>query len=59
VADGKVYVGSRAGDFLVFAADKEKRILALAQFDDPICTAPVAANGVLYVTTMKELYALK
>lgn len=59
VADGKVYVGSLGGDFWVFAAEKEKRVLASVRFDDPVASTPVAANGVLYVPTMKRLYALK
>ena len=59
VADGKVYVGTMRGDFWIFAAEKDKRILASVRFDDPIASTPVAANGVLYVATLKQLYALK
>ncbi len=59
VADGKVYVGSRGGDFWVLEASKKKRVLASAQFNDPISSTPVAANGVLYVSTMKRLYAIE
>ena len=57
VADGKVYVGSRSGEFLVFAADREKRLLSRTQLE-PISSTPTAANGVLYVGTMERLYAL-
>ncbi len=59
VADGKVYVGSRRGELLVFAATKEKRLIATIDMDDPISATPVAANGVLYVATEKWLYALE
>jgi len=59
VADGKVYVGSRRGDFWILAAEKEKRVLASVQFDAPISTTPVAANGVLYVATQERLYAVE
>ncbi len=59
VADGKVYVGTRRRDFLVFAASKDKQIISSIKLDSPINSTPVAANGVLYVTTMKTLYALK
>ncbi|TWU34338.1 outer membrane protein assembly factor BamB family protein [Novipirellula artificiosorum] len=59
VADGKVYVGTRAGDFWIFAADKVKQPIAHIQFDSPIHTSPVAANGVLYVATLKRLYAIE
>jgi outer membrane protein assembly factor BamB len=59
VADNKVYVGTRRGDFWVFAAGKEKQVLHRTKFDDPINASPVAANGVVYVTTMSRLYALQ
>lgn len=58
VADGKVYVGSRHGDFVIAAAEKEKRVLATVQFDAPIASTPAAANGVLYVATLERLYAI-
>jgi outer membrane protein assembly factor BamB len=58
VADGKVYVGSHGGDFCILTATKEKKVLATIQLDSPISSTPVAANGVLYVTTLKQLYAL-
>jgi len=58
VADGKVYIGTRAGEFVVLAAGKEKRLISSATLDGPISGSPVAANGVLYVVTQKRLYAL-
>ena len=58
-ADGKVYVGTRRGDFWVFAAEKEKRVLSSVDLDSAVCSTPVAANGVLYVTTQSLLYAVK
>ncbi len=59
VADGKVYVGTRRGEFIVLAANREKRVLFSCLLDSPVSGTPVAANGVLYVTTQKKLYALK
>ncbi|GAB4128880.1 MAG: hypothetical protein Kow0040_04170 [Thermogutta sp.] len=58
-ADGKIYVGSRRGDFYVFAADKEKRILAEIDLGSPTASTPTAANGVLYVATLTRLFAVK
>lgn len=58
-ADGKVYVGSRRGDFYVFAADKEKRVLAEIDLGSPTASTPTAANGVLYVATLTRLFAVK
>ena len=59
VADGKVYVGSRRGDFWVLAAGKEKRVISSIAMDSPMSGTPVAANGVLYIPTMTRLYAVQ
>ena len=59
VADGKVYVGSRRSDFCVFAAGREKRVLATIELDSAISAPPTAANGVLYLSTMRKLYAVQ
>jgi len=59
VADDKVYVGTRRREFLVFAASKEKEIISSIELDSPINGSPVAANGAVYVTTMKKLYVVK
>lgn len=57
VADGRVYLGTRRGDFWVFAHGREKRVLHQVDLDSPISATPVAANGVLYVATMTRLHA--
>ncbi len=59
VADGKVYIGTRRGNFWVLAASKNKNIISSIKLDSPIHGSPVVANGVLYITTMKKLYAVK
>jgi outer membrane protein assembly factor BamB len=58
VADGKVYIGTRKGDFYVFAATREKNLLHTIELGAPISATPVAANGTLYVGTMTHLYAI-
>lgn len=58
VADGKVYAGTRRGQFLVFEASREKRLLTELELRSPISATCTAANGVLYLTTMSRLYAL-
>jgi outer membrane protein assembly factor BamB len=59
VADGKVYLGTRSGSFYVFAANREKKVLAELELGNPISATATAANGVLYVATMADLYAVK
>jgi outer membrane protein assembly factor BamB len=59
VADGKVYLGTRSGVFWVLAAGKEKKVIAKIEMDSAISATTVAANGVLYVTTMRNLYAIQ
>src|SRR5207302_8081342 len=58
VADGKVYVGDEDGDFVVFAASKEKKIISTTNMGAAIYSTPVVANGVIYVGTQTHLYAL-
>jgi outer membrane protein assembly factor BamB len=59
VADGKVFIGSRKGDFLVLAAGREKKVLGVIDMKDPIAATAVAANGTLYIATARNLYAIK
>lgn len=58
VADEKVYIGTRRGDFWIFAADKEKKVLSRIDLKEPVQGTPTAANGVLYVASMSRLYAI-
>ena len=43
----------------ILAAGKEKRVLSSVRLGAPMDSTPVAANGVLFVATMKRLYALQ
>ena len=58
LADGKVYIGSRRGDFWTFAAAREKQILSTIELRSPISATTTAANGVLFVATMTDLFAV-
>ena len=58
VADGKVYVGTRRNDFWVLAAGREKKVISSIDLDSPVSAPPTTANGVLYITTMRRLYAV-
>jgi outer membrane protein assembly factor BamB len=58
VADDKVYLGTRSGTFYIFRASKEKKVLSTIELKNPISATATAANGVLYVATMTELFAV-
>lgn len=59
VADNKVYVGSSGNDFWILEEGKTLNILDSRNLDSPIHSTPVASNGVLYISTMNRLYAIK
>jgi outer membrane protein assembly factor BamB len=58
VADGKVFIGTRRSEFLIFKEGKEKQLISEIKLDSATASTPVAANGVLYVATMHKLYAI-
>jgi outer membrane protein assembly factor BamB len=58
VVDGKVYLGTRSGDFYVWAAAREKRRISHRPLKVPISATVTAAQGVLYLATMQNLYAI-
>jgi outer membrane protein assembly factor BamB len=58
VADGKVFIGTRHGDFWIFAATAEKKVLTRIGLGAPISATAAAANGVLYIATMNKLFAV-
>ena len=60
--DGKVYLGNEDGDVYIFAHGKEKKLLAKGgkiEMERGIKATVVAANGVLYVTTDTQLWAIQ
>jgi outer membrane protein assembly factor BamB len=59
VADGKVYLGTRNGIFWVLNAGREKQVLGRVELGDAVNSTATAANGVVYVTTMKRLFAVR
>ena len=58
VADGKVWIGNRSGRFRIFEATREMKMLPEVKVGSKISATAVAANGVLYVATMKRLFAV-
>lgn len=58
MADGKVYLGDADGDLAVFKAGPEMKRLAMNDMADSVYSTPVPANGVLYVMTRTQLFAI-
>jgi outer membrane protein assembly factor BamB len=59
VADGRLYVGNQAGELDILALGKEKKELGKIDFGSAVLSTPVAANGVLFVATELNLFAVK
>jgi hypothetical protein len=57
VADGKLYAGDEDGDVVVMTASKEKKLISETNLGAPIYSTPVAANGVIYITSNTHLFA--
>ncbi len=58
LADGKVYLGDADGDLAVFKASSEMKKPTVIDMADSVYSTPVPANGVLYVMTRTQLFAI-
>jgi len=57
LADGKAYVGTKR-HLYVFAQGTKEKLLNRIRLGAPIYSTPIAANGVLYVASQRELWAV-
>ena len=57
--DGKIYIGDEDGYVHILKQGKELKEIAKLDMGGSVYTAPVAANGVLYVNTRRALFAIK
>lgn len=58
VADGKVYLGDEDGDVIVLEAGKAMKKIAEINMGNAVYGTPVPANGVLYVMTRSDIFAI-
>ena len=58
VVDGKVFLGTEDGEVIVMAHDKKMKKLAVNDIQNSAYTTPVVANGVLYITNRRALFAI-
>lgn len=59
VADGKIYIGNKKGDFYILKEGKELEVLHHTRFDGEINGGCTIANGTVYVTAGNTLYAFE
>ena len=57
-ADGKVDLGDQDGDVAIFKAGSEMKKISEIDMGGSVYSTPVPANGVLYIMTPSELYAI-
>ncbi|MBN2024698.1 MAG: PQQ-binding-like beta-propeller repeat protein [Pirellulales bacterium] len=58
VADGKVYLGTQRA-FFILAAGTTPNVLARVTLGSPAYSTPVAANGAVFVTSQRYLWAVE
>ena len=59
LADSKVYVGNEGGTLTILAAGRQKKVIGAFDFKDPIYATPIVAQGVMYLATSSNLYAVR
>lgn len=58
IVEGKVYIGTKDGQMLIFKLSKELESIAEIDFGSSILTTPIVAHNKLYVSTQSTLYAI-
>lgn len=59
VVDGKVMLGDEDGEVVILKHGKEKKEIATIDMKNSVYTTPVVANGVLYITNRRALFAIE
>lgn len=59
VVDGKVMLGDEDGEIVVLKHGKNMKELSTNDMRNSVYTTPVVANGVLYITNRRSLFAIE
>ena len=59
VVDGKIYIGDEDGEVAILATGREENLINEVFMEGAVYTTPFAKDGVLYVATRSELYAIE
>jgi len=59
IADGRVYLGDEDGDIAIFQHGREKKLIGTVNMDGAVYSSMVTANGVMYLMTRNQLYAIQ
>jgi outer membrane protein assembly factor BamB len=56
--DGKIYLGNVGGDVFIYEHGKTLKVFRQFEMDEGIKSTPVVANGVLYLATPHQVFAI-
>ena len=59
VVDGKIYIGDEDGEVAILATGREENLINEVFMEGAVYTTPFAKDGVLYVATRSELFAIE
>ncbi len=59
IVDGKVYIGNEDGDIVIFKLSPKKEVINKINMGSSVYSTPIVANGVLYISTRNQLFAIK
>jgi outer membrane protein assembly factor BamB len=57
-ADGRLYLGDEDGDVVIMQTGRTMKVLGEINMGSSVYSTPVPANGVLYITSRNQLFAL-
>ena len=58
IADGRIYLGDEDGDVVVLKPGSQENVIAEMNLGSSVYSTAIPANGVLYIATRNQLFAL-